>query len=227
LTVVQANILINDNWQACLTDFGLTVFDDATPVSFSSRNSGSVRWMAPELHVPERFGLARSCLTPETDVYAFGCVCLEVSSFLLAGPSRLLIIPSQLYTGRPPFANVLVDSAVMFQVVHGGRPERPTGDGEMIDQLWRMVEMCWSQHFADRLKTDEVVEFTRKLSDVGTILSLHLGVELTPSPHSPKRHPLIFPCSPKSPKAFCQPMKMLLKMFGARWNQMLSGETRH
>ncbi|THU85549.1 hypothetical protein K435DRAFT_386447 [Dendrothele bispora CBS 962.96] len=74
-----ANILINDDWQACLTDFGLTVFNDATAVTFTSRREGSVRWMAPELHVPETFGLDRFRLTSETDIYAFGCVCLEVS----------------------------------------------------------------------------------------------------------------------------------------------------
>ncbi|KAF5367997.1 hypothetical protein D9758_004485 [Tetrapyrgos nigripes] len=145
-----SNILINDDWQACLTDFGLTVFTDATPASTSSQHSGSVRWMAPELHVPEQFGLDRSRLTPETDIYAFGCVCLE------------------LYTGRLPFANLPHDPAVMFKVIHGGRPDRPTGESAMSDQLWRMVEMCWSQHFADRLKTDEVVEFTMALSDPNT-----------------------------------------------------------
>ncbi|THU85550.1 kinase-like protein, partial [Dendrothele bispora CBS 962.96] len=73
-----ANILINDEWQACLTDFGLTVFNDATASSSTSRRGGSVRWMAPELHIPESFGMSSSRLTPETDVYAFGCVCLEV-----------------------------------------------------------------------------------------------------------------------------------------------------
>jgi serine/threonine protein kinase len=76
---LQSNILINGKWQACLTDFGLTVFNDATAPTFTSRREGSVRWMAPELHVPERFGLDRFRLTFETDIYAFGCVCLEVS----------------------------------------------------------------------------------------------------------------------------------------------------
>ncbi|KAF5345020.1 hypothetical protein D9758_010424 [Tetrapyrgos nigripes] len=149
-----SNILINGNWQACLTDFGLTVFNDATAATFTSRREGSVRWMAPELHVPEHFGLDRFRLTFETDIYAFGCVCLE------------------LYTGRPPFCTQqhtqLPDSAVMLKVIQGVRPERPTGEGEMSDQMWKMVEMCWSQHFADRLKTDEVVEFTRGFSDPNT-----------------------------------------------------------
>ncbi|THU86282.1 kinase-like protein [Dendrothele bispora CBS 962.96] len=51
-----ANILINDEWQACLTDFGLTVFNDATASSSTSRRGGSVRWKAPELHIPESLG---------------------------------------------------------------------------------------------------------------------------------------------------------------------------
>ncbi|KAF9267842.1 kinase-like protein [Marasmius fiardii PR-910] len=150
-----SNVLINDEWQACLTDFGLTVFDDATAAvtAASSRRGGSVRWMAPELHIPQSFGLDRFQLTPETDIYAFGCVCLEV------------------YTGRPPFSDTLHDPTVILKVIQGGRPCRPMGEGGMSDQLWKMVEMCWSHHFADRLKTEEVVELTRKLSDADTQVS--------------------------------------------------------
>ncbi|KAK7438583.1 hypothetical protein VKT23_017918 [Stygiomarasmius scandens] len=145
-----ANILINDDWQACLTDFGLTVFSDATAMTSTSQHEGSTRWMAPELFEPKSFGLDRFRLTPETDIYAFGCVCLE------------------LYTGQPPFADIPQDSAVMLRVYHGMRPERPSGECKMSDQLWKMVEMCWSQHFADRLKTNEVVNFMKKLSDSNT-----------------------------------------------------------
>ncbi|KAJ7577050.1 kinase-like domain-containing protein [Mycena floridula] len=75
-----SNILINDRWEACLTDFGLTVFNDATVAvtGTSSRREGSVRWCAPELFVPETFGLGRHRLTSETDIYAFACVVVEL-----------------------------------------------------------------------------------------------------------------------------------------------------
>ncbi|KAJ7224780.1 kinase-like domain-containing protein [Mycena rebaudengoi] len=72
-----ANILITQDWSACLTDFGLTTFTDTTAATTTSHRAGTIRWMAPELIEPDRFGLPFR-RTSETDVYAFACVCLEV-----------------------------------------------------------------------------------------------------------------------------------------------------
>ena len=36
--------------------------------------------MAPELHYPEMFDMEKVLKTRNSDVYAFGCVCLEVSA---------------------------------------------------------------------------------------------------------------------------------------------------
>ncbi|KAF5345021.1 hypothetical protein D9758_010427 [Tetrapyrgos nigripes] len=135
-----SNILINDQWQACLTDFGLTVFDDTTLVPLTSRHEGSVRWMAPELHMPESFGLDRFRLTVKTDVYAFGCVCLE------------------LYTGNAPFSELAHDTAVMLRVLKGERPSRPTGAFKMSDGLWEIVGRCWSHNHEERSEADKLVE---------------------------------------------------------------------
>ena len=43
--------------------------------------AGAVRYMAPELLFPGKFGLSRSIKTFASDVYAFACVCVEVNSF--------------------------------------------------------------------------------------------------------------------------------------------------
>ncbi|KAJ7226918.1 kinase-like domain-containing protein [Mycena pura] len=81
-----ANILITQDWSACLTDFGLSIFSDATS-TMSTNRRGSLYWMASELLDPDSFGL-KFVRTPATDVYAFGCVCFE------------------LYTDRPPFSSL-------------------------------------------------------------------------------------------------------------------------
>jgi serine/threonine protein kinase len=60
-----------------LTDFGLSTFVDQETAS-SSTHAGSLRWMAPELIYPEKFGLDKFTRTPASDMYSFGCVCLEV-----------------------------------------------------------------------------------------------------------------------------------------------------
>ncbi|KAJ7721125.1 kinase-like domain-containing protein [Mycena metata] len=72
-----ANILINQDWSACLADFGLSGFSDATANQTSSKRAGSIYWMAPQLLAPEQFK-TRFTRTPASDVYAFACVCLEV-----------------------------------------------------------------------------------------------------------------------------------------------------
>ncbi|KAK7029779.1 kinase-like domain-containing protein, partial [Favolaschia claudopus] len=128
-----ANILIQDDWTACLADFGLSKFSDAS-TSMSSNRGGSVYWMAPELldpHIPFARTLA-------TDVYAFGCVCLE------------------LYTGRPPFADVL-DVVAATKIIAGERPLRPSSSPAMSDLLWEHVTSYWGQSSTSRPTTPQVV----------------------------------------------------------------------
>ncbi|KAJ7778423.1 kinase-like domain-containing protein, partial [Mycena metata] len=129
-----ANILINEDQSACLADFGLSVISEAT-LTLSSNRAGSIHWMAPELIDPDRFG-RKFAKTPASDVYAFGCVCIE------------------LYTGRPPFRN-LSEMAVMFKILNGARPERPHG---MSDMLWQCVNTYWVDEPAARSATEVVVQ---------------------------------------------------------------------
>ncbi|EJD42491.1 kinase-like protein, partial [Auricularia subglabra TFB-10046 SS5] len=67
-----ANILISDKGIACICDFG---FSAMLPDQFSQTTApgGTARWMAPELFSKE---YARH--TTASDVWAYGCVVLEV-----------------------------------------------------------------------------------------------------------------------------------------------------
>lgn len=56
-----------------LADFGLALFADSSTASLGSHVGGSTRWMCPRLLSGD---LVRSNFT--CDVYAFGCVCVEV-----------------------------------------------------------------------------------------------------------------------------------------------------
>ncbi|KAJ6457349.1 kinase-like domain-containing protein [Mycena sanguinolenta] len=133
-----ANILINEDWSACLADFGLSIFSDATSLMTTNRG-GSAYWMAPELLDPDRFGMSFA-RTPASDVYAFGCVCLE------------------LYTGRPPFSGVLSEPGALLKVINGERPPRPSSSPAMSDVLWSYVSTYWAQDPTTRPATHLVVQ---------------------------------------------------------------------
>lgn len=71
------NILIDDDGQACVTDFGISTIAETTGLT-SRTIAGTLRYMAPELiyDVP---GHGRSrFVTRESDVWAFGMTMFEV-----------------------------------------------------------------------------------------------------------------------------------------------------
>ncbi|KAJ7778429.1 kinase-like domain-containing protein [Mycena metata] len=133
-----ANILINEDWSACLADFGLSVFTNATTSIYTSTRAGSMYWMAPELIDPERFGY-RYARTPSSDVYAFACVCFE------------------LYTGHPPFSE-LSQAAALLRIVNGERPGRPSTSPALSAALWQHVTAYWAEDAAARPPIDVVVQ---------------------------------------------------------------------
>ncbi|KAJ7233312.1 kinase-like domain-containing protein [Mycena rebaudengoi] len=174
-----ANILINDKWSACLADFGLTSLSDATAATTSSNRAGSVRWMAPELLAPDRFGHLEFSRTPASDIYAFGCVCLE------------------LYTGRPPFADIS-ETAAMLKVIDGERPPKPSCDPPILEALWQYVDKYWTENSAMRPATDVVVQQMRL--NYGDFQAQHLRVQ-PPNfhPRPLRRLPPLPTLSPSTP----------------------------
>lgn len=69
--------------QPRISDFGLAILFDSKGCSLaqsSFRGQGSVWWQAPELLHPKKFSDIKPGLTTNSDVYAFACVCMEVSS---------------------------------------------------------------------------------------------------------------------------------------------------
>lgn len=77
LTRAQPNVLIDENWQVKLSDFGLSVLAEGGGSSTSLRG-GAAGWLAPELMFPERYGVATTRPTYASDVYSLACVSIEV-----------------------------------------------------------------------------------------------------------------------------------------------------
>ena len=84
----KVNVLIDSEYRARLADFGLTmVIDESTAGSTTGHCGmrGTIRWMAPEMIYPEKFGFAgkyrKRLPSRSTDIYALGMTVLEVSAF--------------------------------------------------------------------------------------------------------------------------------------------------
>ncbi|KAJ7572902.1 kinase-like domain-containing protein [Mycena floridula] len=133
------NVLVLDNLQCCLADFGLSAITESSGITGTSTatRAGSVRWMAPEILSLSTHG-AELNQTPR-DIYAFACTVLEI------------------YTGKHPFPEYRVDFKVGHEVSEGRRPSRPPN--VFSNKLWDLVEKCWRQDPAQRPPAREVVSF--------------------------------------------------------------------
>jgi serine/threonine protein kinase len=67
--------LIDEDMVVKISDFGLSNFSDATAAIGDGNGTGSTRWMSPELLRPDVTDFQPR--TP-SDIYSFGCLCIEV-----------------------------------------------------------------------------------------------------------------------------------------------------
>ncbi|KAF5373016.1 hypothetical protein D9758_001463 [Tetrapyrgos nigripes] len=139
-----SNVLISDDLHCRLADFGLSMIETQTQshsITSSANNRGSIRWLAPELINPDSVhtDLAGS---KTRDIYAFACTIVEV------------------LTGRPPFPEYKMDLHVMIQVLKGNRPARPS---DCSDEVWTLIQRCWSERLTERLSAVEVVKALKSM----------------------------------------------------------------
>ncbi|KAK7683109.1 hypothetical protein QCA50_013782 [Cerrena zonata] len=122
------NVLIDNEYNARVSDFGLAITAKAY-VSQTSTGGPANNWLAPELVS----STSPSPPTKPSDVYAFGCLCIEV------------------YTGEPPYGNIALGT-LLRRISNGIKPPRPHfyGGKLMSDQLWSLVDSCLSFLPGDR-----------------------------------------------------------------------------
>ncbi|KDQ11126.1 hypothetical protein BOTBODRAFT_92059, partial [Botryobasidium botryosum FD-172 SS1] len=125
------NIYIKDNGEACLGDFGMSrIVQEVTRDHNASAPHVSYRWTAPELL--ENGGLFPR-VTPASDVYAFGCLSIEIM------------------TGQVPYHTIKDEAVVLAQVRRGMAPPHPPDGGKHgHSNLWSVIERCWETNPHDR-----------------------------------------------------------------------------
>jgi serine/threonine protein kinase len=105
-------VLIHGDGTACVADFGLSLmyseFITASQASWTSTLKGNVRWMAPELLVPEREDGSPTRPSEQSDMFSFGGIVLQVrledsplvndiiNSAFRSSPTKFLIITSRM-----------------------------------------------------------------------------------------------------------------------------------
>ncbi|KAF9651621.1 kinase-like protein, partial [Thelephora ganbajun] len=133
------NILIDDNKNAVLCDFGMaSITADAESAHASTTNSaGSIRWMAPErlsifdgTSEPARH---TTRVTKESDMYSLAMVVVEI------------------FAGHTPFSDV-PDAGVILKLSQQKRPNKPEGAVQLglTNPIWETVETCWKTRPSDR-----------------------------------------------------------------------------
>lgn len=150
------NVLITGAGRACLADFGLATVMDSKTITVtnnqSSKKGGTLRWQAPELFNGDA--------EEASDIYAFACICYEVwcpNVFMIYQCLTLL----QMFSGEIPFHEKRYEIEVLYSVLEGKRPDRPlhtlSKTRGLSDEVWSIIETCWSQEPAKRPTAKQVV----------------------------------------------------------------------
>ncbi|KAF9228879.1 kinase-like protein [Gyrodon lividus] len=128
LILFQANVLMDTNGNAYLTDFGLfpIVLEFRSAPYLSTAIGSSVRWAAPELfQVSDTDDGTTFQLSLRSDIYSFGSVMLQILS------------------GNIPYHTIKRDDQVLYAIARGIKPPRAQ-TSFMTDQHWEFIQQCWT-----------------------------------------------------------------------------------
>ncbi|KAG9091931.1 hypothetical protein FS749_016135 [Ceratobasidium sp. UAMH 11750] len=157
------NVLVAEDGTPKICDFGHSRFvgDSAQPVvsDLSSKFHATTRYMSPEL-----FTDPKSKPTLASDIWAFGCVALEVLSQLR---------PYHVITNEHR-----VTLAIKSGQTPSTKPEYPYAASCLTDMLWDVIKKCWHPHQLSRPTSTSLLYSINDLIEMG---------QLDPSTSTPSR----------------------------------------
>jgi hypothetical protein len=67
----------------------------------------------------------------------------------------------------PPFSEIPFDTTIPTRILNGFRPRRPKATPEFVlsNELWSLMEVCWSQQPSDRPVMSAVVDAIKGILD--------------------------------------------------------------
>lgn len=175
---MQVNIFVDGQGDIKIADFGLCVYSEGFSKNYFSMRTGNVRWIAPELISPHKYGhlalpeipadsfplpeegmIRTARPTKKSDVYSFACVCIEVRNTLHCSGHTLMLV-RQIFSGKIPF-DTIADAQVIDLVPRPvkRRPDVPLnlkGDAE----VYQLVQRCWHDEADERPNFSEIHAIT-------------------------------------------------------------------
>ncbi|KAG1873605.1 kinase-like protein [Suillus subalutaceus] len=135
------NVLIHGDGTACVADFGLSLMYSevisASQASWTSTLKGNMRWMAPELLVPEKEDGSPTRPSKQSDIFSFGGIMLQV------------------LTNKIPYYYLPNDAAIVLCIARLEMPSRARYP-EIPEKYWTLMEQCWSTKPLERPSTEGV-----------------------------------------------------------------------
>ncbi|KAF5359886.1 hypothetical protein D9756_002941 [Leucocoprinus leucothites] len=127
-----SNVLMSDKNVPLVCDFGRSLVLDMR--GFTTKPAGTARYLAPEL--------VEGLVTPnkQTDVCAFALTAFEI------------------WTGSPPFSEILSDTAVIVCIIKGNMLQLPSPSPAFADRLWPILSPCFSTTPENRPVIQELVQ---------------------------------------------------------------------
>ncbi|CUA74882.1 Ephrin type-A receptor 3 [Rhizoctonia solani] len=149
-----ANILVDDNNNAVLADFGSSTLKDQSLkfTQAASSKAHTIRWSAPELV------MANDCQhTKASDVFALGMTIYEVLA------------------GKVPYHETKELASLIFKKIQRDTPTRfmstPNGHAS-LGALWQLFTLCWKYETEQRPSAAKVAEMLKAISMDGVVYHL-------------------------------------------------------
>jgi len=121
------NVLVSDDFKACICDFGMAkAVEDVTDQSASQTltKQGSARWLAPELIDGDVTSPTMAC-----DTYSFAMMIFES------------------FADRNPYHRLKRDAQVIHSILERRMPDRPVegmAQRWVTDDIWAVMTSCWA-----------------------------------------------------------------------------------
>jgi len=146
------NVLISENWEVRLIDFGLARFSTADNAETMKNVVGTISWTAPELLRNSLYGTGE-LFTTKSDVYSLGVIFWEVATRVIRGQYQ-----------RPYFEYPFtMDFQIIVQAAD--HQLRPTIPSDCCSRLSALITKCWDNDPVARPECNQILEELHALNE--------------------------------------------------------------